>query len=286
LISAVADSGARAVVVSSLPESLPDYVRERLKASGIAPMQGIEDCLFAIKASAGVGAAQANADNIDPVMPPKTAKGKATALDEPGSKRALAEYGLSVPAGKVCKAGETGDAARTVGFPVVLKAVSSELAHKSEAGAVAVNLCDDQAVQKATQQMDDFDLFLIESMVQSVVCELIVGVTRDPTFGLALTIGAGGVLVELVEDSVSLLLPVKREDIRKAIQTLKVHKLIAGYRGKAAGDIERVVDSIESIARYAIAHDDRLLELDVNPLCVLSDGAIAVDAFIRTTSRA
>jgi len=283
LITAIADTGARAVVVSSLPETLPDYVRERLKTSGIAPMQGIEDCLFAVKAAALIGVSERNVDNISAVMPPEAVTGTAAALDEPSSKQALAEFGLSIPTAKTCTATETIAAANEIGYPVVLKAVSSQLAHKTEMGAVAVNLCDDTALQKATEKMRGHDQFLVESMAETVVCELIVGVTRDPTFGLTLTIGAGGILVELVNDSVSLLLPVQREEIHAAIQSLNVHKLIKGYRGKAAGDIESVVDAIEAIARYAIANKASLLELDVNPLCVLPDGAVAVDAFIRTS---
>ncbi len=282
LLTAVADTGSRAVVVSSLPETFPEHVRERLKASGIAPMQGIEDCLFAIKAAASIGAVQSQLDHKVAVMPPLEPHGQAITLDEPDSKRALSEFGLSVPAGQTCTAAETINTANAIGYPVVLKAVSSELAHKSELGAVAINLVDSDAVAAATQRMHGFDHFLVESMAQSVVCELIVGVTRDPSFGLTLTIGAGGILVELVEDSVSLLLPVQREEIRSAVQALKVHKLIEGYRGKEAGDIESVVDAVEAIVRYAIAHNGSLLELDVNPLCVLPDGAVAVDAFIRT----
>jgi acyl-CoA synthetase (NDP forming) len=283
LITSVADTGARAVVVSSLPETLPDYVRERLKASGIAPMQGIEDCLFAVKAAALIGVSERNADSISAVMPPEAAAGTAVSLDEPNSKQALAEFGLLIPTGKTCTAAETIAAANEVGYPVVLKAVSSELTHKTEMSAVAVNLCDDTAVQEALLRMDGHEQFLVESMAEAVVCELIVGVTRDPTFGLTLTLGAGGILVELVNDSVSLLLPVQREEIHAAIQTLNVYKLIKGYRGKAAGDIESVVDAVEAIVRYAIANKNCLLELDVNPLCVLADGAVAVDAFVRTS---
>ena len=284
LIDAVATSGERAVVVSSLPETLPGYVRERLKAAGIAPMQGIEDCLFAIRAAATVGAAQNNLEKLQPILPREDADGEARTIDEPSSKKALAEFGVSVPAGRTCSAAETVDAANAIGFPVVLKAVSSELSHKSELGAVVVNLADADAVRVATERLaSDFDQFLVESMVQSVVCELIVGINRDPTFGLTLTVGAGGLLVELIHESASLLLPVQREEIRAAIQSLKVHKLIDGYRGQSAGDLDSVVDAVEGIARYAIAHNDSLLELDVNPLCVLPDGAVAVDAFIRTT---
>jgi acyl-CoA synthetase (NDP forming) len=281
LLSAIADTGSRAVVVASLPETLPESVRERLKASGIAPMQGIEECLFAIKAAASVGVVQCNADEVLAVMPPDVVAGTAESLDEPSSKQALAAFGLSIPAGKTCTAAETVAAANELGYPVVLKAVSSEMAHKSELGAVALNLSDDTAVHEATLRMDGHSQFLVESMAEAVVCELIVGITRDPTFGLTLTIGAGGVLVELVNDSVSLLLPVQRDDIRTAIQNLKVHKLIQGFRGKAAGDIESVVDAVEAIVAYAIANKHCLLELDVNPLCVLANGVVAVDAFIR-----
>ena len=281
LITAIADTGSRAVVVSSLPETLPDYVRERLKTAGIAPMQGIEDCLFAIKAAATVGMCQKNADKISAVMSHGAADDTSETLDEPSSKKALAAFGLSIPTGKTCTAAETVATASELGYPVVLKAVSNEIAHKSELGVVALNLGDDAAVQAATQRMVGHDQFLVESMAEAVVCELIVGITRDPTFGLTLTIGAGGVLVELVNDSVSLLLPVQRDDIHAAIKNLKVHKLIQGFRGKAAGDMESVVDAVEAIVAYAIDNKHCLLELDVNPLCVLEGGAVAVDAFIR-----
>ena len=160
--------------------------------------------------------------------------------------------------------------------------MGSRVHFKSELGAVAIDLRDGEAVRSATERMaPDFEQFLVESMVQPVVCELIVGVNRDPTFGLTLLIGAGGTLVELVDDCVSLLLPVQRNDIRTAIATLKVHDLIGGHRGQAAGDLEAVIDSIEAIARYADLHKHSLIELDVNPLCVLTDSAVAVDAFIR-----
>ena len=284
LLSAIADTGSRAVIVSSLPENLPDYVRERLKASGIAPMQGIEDCLFAIKAAASVGMIQRRADDVSAVMPLDVVADSSVTLDEPSSKQALAEFGLSIPRSKTCTAAETVAAANELGYPVVLKAVSSEMAHKSEMGAVALDLSDDTAVQDATQRMVGHDQFLVESMAKSVVCELIVGITRDPSFGLTLTLGAGGVLVELVNDSVSLLLPVQRDDIRAAVASLKAYKLIQGFRGKPAGDLESVVDAVEAIVRYAIANKHCLLELDVNPLCVLADGAVAVDAFIRNSA--
>jgi len=103
-------------------------------------------------------------------------------------------------------------------------------------------------------------------MVTGAVAELIIGIKRDEQFGPALVIGAGGILVELISDSVSLLLPTNRAAVAEAINSLTVSKLLTGFRGKTAGDINW----------------DTLLELDINPLMVLPDGqgVVAVDALI------
>jgi acyl-CoA synthetase (NDP forming) len=125
--------------------------------------------------------------------------------------------------------------------------------------------------------------FLIERMVEGGVAEFIVGIQRDEQFGLALVIGSGGILVELVGDSASLLLPTDRESVEQALMSLKVSTLLRGFRGKPAGDIGAAVDAILSIAAFAESHWETLQELDVNPLIVLpqGQGAIAVDALAR-----
>ncbi len=282
LIDAVADTGQRAVVVASLPETLPTDVRQRLAAAGIAPMQGIEDCIFAARAAAQVGTAQRQAAEIRAVMSCGQVSGDPQSLDEVASKSALAECGVTIPVGTVCTAKETAAAAAAIGYPVVLKAVSGELAHKSEAGAVMVGLEDESAVRAATMAMAvNFDQFLVEEMARPMVAELIVGVNRDTSFGLSLLLGSGGTMVELLDDTAALLLPLSRDDIATAIQSLKVAKIIAGYRGGLAGNMDSVLDAVEAIAAFAIANSDRLLELDVNPLLITPDAAIAVDAFIR-----
>ena len=126
------------------------------------------------------------------------------------------------------------------------------------------------------------ELFLVERQVAGVVAELIVGLHRDPQFGLVMVVGMGGTLVELVEDAASLLLPTDRESVGRTLGRLKVMKLLQGYRGKPAGDVAAAIDAIMAIARFADAHRDRLVELDVNPLMVLprGQGAVAVDALI------
>jgi acyl-CoA synthetase (NDP forming) len=125
-------------------------------------------------------------------------------------------------------------------------------------------------------------------MVESPVAEVIVGVKRDEQFGPALVVGSGGILVELVADSRSLLLPVTRNDVRHAIESLAVSKLINAYRGGVQGDIDALVDAVMSVTAYAEEHWSTLLELDVNPLMVLpaGKGTVAADALVvlRTSS--
>ena len=119
-------------------------------------------------------------------------------------------------------------------------------------------------------------------MVQNAVAEVIVGIKRDEQFGPALVIGSGGILVELVADSVSLLLPTNREAVQNAVLGLSVARLLKGFRGSPRGDMAALVDSIIAVATYAEANWQDVLELDVNPLMVLpeGEGVVAVDALI------
>ena len=115
------------------------------------------------------------------------------------------------------------------------------------------------------------------------MAELIVGAIRDPVCGLTLTIGAGGVLVALLEDSVTLTLPTTEAAIRGAILSLKVALLLNGYRGGPRGDIDAAVAAVRAVVRYIETNATLLEELDVNPLLVLAEGegAVAADALIR-----
>ncbi len=282
LTTAVAATGQHAVIVSTLPETMPPDARVRLKAAGITPMQGLEECLFAIRAAADIGRTQRDSANVLPVLKPAVVGGEQQLLDEWQSKAELRRFGLSTPEGRFCVAGEAVRAAESLGYPVVLKAVDKNLVHKSDVGAVAINLKDRQSVAAAIEKMaKQFDSFLVEKMVIQGVAELIIGVSRDPGFGITLLIGAGGTLVELLDDTVSLLFPIRRQEIEDAIRSLKVARLLASWRGSESGDFDAVVDAVMAVAGYAVENNTTLDELDVNPLIVLSDGAVAVDAFIR-----
>ena len=176
-----------------------------------------------------------------------------------------------------------------------MKAVGETFLHKSDLGAVMLNLNSAEEVKLAVKEISDSvgtqsvadsqvvaDRFLIERMVTGAVAELIIGIKRDEQFGPALVIGAGGILVELISDSVSLLLPTNRAAVAEAINSLTVSKLLTGFRGKTAGDINAVIDATLGIAAFTEDHWDTLLELDINPLMVLPDGqgVVAVDALI------
>jgi len=283
---AAAQSGCKgATVVASLPEDLPEHFASALMHQNIAPMHGLPDCLDAIANAAAIGAAKKRLDQTLalPVVQ-DLVQGPEVLLDEAASKRALAAFGLPTPKGAVLAANDVCAYANTLGYPVVLKAVSDQLAHKTEAGAVHLNLQNEEQVRAALEKMAGLsERFLVEQMAKGVVAEVIVGVQRDPQFGLSLTVGAGGVLVEILQDAVTLLFPVQRNNVRDALMALKMWPLLVGFRGRPAGDVEALIDAVMAVANFAERHAHQLLELDVNPVLVMAQGqgVLAVDALIR-----
>jgi acyl-CoA synthetase (NDP forming) len=295
LLAAAGRHGKQPIVCTTLQETLPEEARRRLIAAGCPPMQGLEDALtaFAGAARQAQRVRQISSRHVTTIPPtPAAPSGEVTLLAEADAKRALASHGLVVPKSRLTSADEAPAAAAAIGFPVVVKVARPVLAHKTEAGAVSLDLADGAAVRAAIEAMSAAvaryqpglaaEQFLIEKQVTNAVAELIVGVKRDPSFGLVLVIGAGGILVEMVQDAASLLLPTDRAEVERAIRGLKVAKLLAGFRGRPAGDVAAVIDAVMAVAGFAEAHRDRLIELDVNPLLVLprGQGAVAVDALV------
>jgi acyl-CoA synthetase (NDP forming) len=285
-IAAQRRTGARATVVATLPEGMPKALADELGAAGIAPLVGLEDALHAFGAAAAIGERQAQtvAPLPWPPSPDSTqASDAARVLREAEAKTLLAGYGLDVPAAEECGVHEAADVAVRLGFPVALKIANEAIAHKSDVGGVVLRLRTPDDVAAAAAGLSTLgDRVLVERMVEGAVAELIVGVVRDQQFGYALLVGSGGVLAELISDSVTLLLPATGDEIRRALRRLRAWTLVEGHRGRR-GDPTTVVRAIEAVAAYAEAHRDTLLELDVNPLLVLPDRAVAVDALIKTT---
>ena len=281
-----------AFVICTITELLPEKVRDRMLEKGVVPLQGLEDGLAAY--AFAVKYFEHQRDRLPTMTLPRPAgaapTGKVCTLDESQSKQSLAAFNLPIPIGETCSADDAPGIADRVGYPVVVKATGAEFLHKSELGAVAVNVGDHDGVVNAVGRIVAScashgvkpEQFLVESMVGGAVAELIIGIKRDEQFGPALVIGSGGVLVELVADSTSLLLPVKRDELREAIDSLMVAKLLHGFRGRPRGDMEALLDAIEAIVAFATDCWSELLELDVNPLMVLPEGqgVVAADALI------
>ncbi|MBT2372293.1 acetate--CoA ligase family protein [Pseudomonas fluorescens] len=293
--SALVRHGKTGFVTSAFPELLPAHARERLHAQGVAALQGVEDALAAWGRIANYQSNRrvllARGESALIPLCPQALQDPGFALNEWDSKQALRAFGLTTPTGILSTPEHAIADALTLGYPLVLKAVSTELPHKTEAGAVALNLRDAQALTAALAHMRvqitayapgvAFDQLLLETMATPPLAELIVGIKRESDFGLALVIGAGGILVELLKDSRSLLLPTTDDAIRNALLSLRSAALLQGFRGREVADMEALVAAIRAVADYACANAGRLLELDVNPLLVNARGATAVDALIR-----
>jgi acyl-CoA synthetase (NDP forming) len=279
---------ARAAVVSTLAETLPEEQAECLIAAGIAPLAGIDDALTATVAAAECGAAQADRPAA-PVFWPPPAPGNRL-LSEWQAKRALAEAGVSIPDGALAATADEAVAiAERIGYPVVVKASGSNLVHKTELGAVRLNLQSASAVREAASLLSGLgDRILVEAMISDAVAELIVGTPRDPVLGPYLVLGSGGILVELVADRRILTLPAEAAEIAAAIRGLRVGRLLDGHRGRPPGDLAAAVAAVLAVQRYALGTRGHLLELDVNPLIVRSagHGAVAADALIRLAGEA
>ena len=272
--AAVARSSSRAAILSTLPETMPEEVATGLLVDGIAPLCGIDHALAAVAAVAATGP-----PGPAPFLAPPR-EGERIVRSEVESKRTLAAFGLVVPEGAEV---ESAEEARTVatrlgGFLVVK---TSGPAHKSDDGGVRLNLDADAAARAAADLLPRTGRVLVERMAVGPSVELLVGVSRDPVVGLMLTLGAGGVLAEVMDDTATLLLPAGETEIRDTLASLRIGQLLDGHRGVEAVDIDALVANIACIQRFASARHETLSSLDVNPLLATQYGSVAVDALIE-----
>ena len=272
---ATAETGIPMAILSSLTETMPEAIAQAMLARGVVPLSGFAEGLAALEAAVRLGRVDAAAAPLVPGPEPVAAR----LLSEAEGKALLAGHGVPVPQGaEAASPAEAAARAAEIGFPVVVKALG--LAHKTEAGAVALNLADAETVGVAAERMGGTQ-YLVEEMITDGVAEIIVGILRDPAHGFVLTLGAGGVLAEMLDDTVSLLLPATGAEIDAALDLLRIAPLLGGYRGRPAADRAALVAAILAVQDCATAHADTLTELEVNPLIVTPDRAVAVDALIR-----
>jgi len=214
------------------------------------------------------------------------------ALSERESKELLKIYGVSVPNEKLVQSEEDATfAAKQIGFPVALKIDSKDILHKTEANAVKLNLKDEDEVRAGYREiMNNAQAYKPEAKISGVLVaemvsggtECIVGVSKDPSFGPVLVLGLGGIFVEALEDVAMRLLPIHKIDAYQMIEELKGKKLLKGFRGKPAADIDQLVEIILRVGRLAYDLRGRIKEMDLNPVMVLPQGkgAKSLDALV------
>ncbi|MBO6724633.1 MAG: acetate--CoA ligase family protein [Rhizobiaceae bacterium] len=278
VISAVAQArattGRPMAILATLKDTIPEQTALRIAEMGIVPFAGLTEAIEAMEIAAEIGRARQPAA---PLLRVTACEGPAKTLSEAEAKAALAAEGLRVPAsGRAASAEAAAETAAKLGFPVALK--GEGIAHKSEAGAVALNLTTAETVAAAARAMC-CGSFLIEEMVADAAVELLVGVVADPAHGYVLTLAAGGVLTELLDDSVSQLVPSSRHEVGEALGSLKIAPVFAGYRGRPGVDMEAVLDAIMAVQAYVAKA--RPQEVEINPLICGLNGAVAADALIR-----
>ena len=276
-------TGSRGVIAATLGENVPEERAAQLIERGIAPLAGVREAFAAFEAAAAIGEAW-RAPARAPLVDSECLAGKPVPLDEAASKARLAEYGVRIPDGAVVRdEDEAVAAAAALGGPVAVKALG--IAHKSERDAVRLGLLAPEAVRAAARELlGPGGALLVERLTTGIVAELMVGLHRDPRLGLLLTVGSGGTTVELVADTVTLLLPVGDSEVRGALSRLRCAPLLEGWRGRAPADVDAAVAAILAIAEFAVANRDRIEELDVNPLALgaRGHGAVALDALMFT----
>ncbi|WP_127113516.1 acetate--CoA ligase family protein [Shimia sediminis] len=272
-IGAKTDRNANVAVVATLPELITEDIASVLIEAGVVPFAGLDEAIAACEA-----ASRPRPGETLPVLLP-TDSVSPELIPEAEAKRRLAWHGLRTPNFKrVTSSSAARAAAVDIGPPVVLK--GEGIAHKTEAGAVALNLMSGREVSEAADRMPT-DHFLVEEMVTGAVAELLIGVVKDPAHGFVMTLAAGGTLTEVMQDSASVLLPATDAMISDALAALRISKLLDGYRGAPAADRDALMKAIRAIEAYVLANAEGLEEIEVNPLLCTPTDAVAADALMR-----
>ncbi|MCH0557586.1 acetate--CoA ligase family protein [Streptomyces sp. MUM 16J] len=277
----------------------PAYREVLLGSSRVATFRTVGNCLTAVRAWLDYHRFARDYHSPFDAAPrtPSPSVRKIEALLRPGrqlsehaAKQLLRAYGIRVPREQlVTSAAAAVRAAAQVGYPVVMKASAPQLAHKTELGLVKIGLTSASQVRDAYRELTDIaryegvslDGVLVCQMVEQGV-EMVVGVTHDDLFGPTVTVGLGGVLVEVLHDAAVRVPPFGEEQARAMLAELRGRALLDGVRGRPPADRDALVEVILRVQRMALELGDRVAELDINPLMVLPNGhgAVALDALV------
>ena len=280
LIAARDATGASVAVLATLPENLPESVSDFLMEKGVPSLGGVEEALDAVvAASSATDYVKQTPLLYSPVVLQDTC-----VLSEFQSKALLREAGLPVATAiQVTSVAEALEAAHTVGYPLVIKV--SGVAHKTEQSGVVLNVQTDESLSHHTKRLFGMsDTLLLEPYFQGAVTEMLLGVVREPDGLFKLTIGSGGVLTEVMQDTASVLLPVSESQLQNAIAKLRIARLLNGYRGQPAAHIPSIISTILGLCQWVESHAEYLAEVEINPLLCLESKSIVADALITSSN--
>ncbi len=206
-------------------------------------------------------------------------------LTEFESKELLAKIGIPITKQKLTSdKNDVVKFADEIGYPVVMKLMADDVVHKSDAGAVKLNLQNKDEIEKSFDELMSIPSksekkINIQKMADEPITEIIIGMTTDPQFGPALMFGIGGILVELLEDVSFRIAPIERFDANEMIHEIKGFPLLDGFRGKPKADIEAIIDALLKVSDLVIQNPE-IYEMDLNPIFVYNSGIVCVDARI------
>jgi acyl-CoA synthetase (NDP forming) len=297
---ALAERGIRPTiaVIGLLPENLSADVIDKFRCADVITLHGVETAIAAIDASIRAGQ-KGFVDSVMPMLSASVSTVTSKLLDEVSAKKVLKSYGLAIPFSAVVSTlTELQQVTKNKEHSWVLKVLG--VAHKTEIGGVRLNLRTEAELEFAFEDLmqvaaslSPHDLqqqelnqgretqILLEQQIESPIAELIVGVSRDASGLMLLTLGSGGIYAELIKDVTHLLLPTTANAVYKALSELKLAPLLKGYRGRPAANMDLVVAAIMAIDAYVVDQGEGLLSLDVNPLMVTPTAVFAVDALIE-----
>ena len=302
-MDAVNHAGIPAGICSELSENFDRLSREYYVDGGVTPMQGFDRGLDAIRLAVAYGERKTNILSSEALIEFECLSSKSQPLNprlenEWQGKLALRSAGVPAPKGVLIQIDEIDRLQQRIAklqYPLVVKLVSNKIPHKSELGAVKLNI---ENVTSATQAADDLIALLkdenltaecqgilFEQMIKNGLCELLLGIKADRQFGLTMVLASGGVFVELLKDSVTFILPVTDNELLAGLKKLKCYPLLDGFRGNPACNLDSLVQNIQRFACFAQANIDTLEEVEINPMIVTRQGEYAADVLLRVVDR-
>ncbi|MEE2774653.1 MAG: acetate--CoA ligase family protein [Pseudomonadota bacterium] len=280
-------------ICSTFPENLTQDIRLLLVKSKVAPMQGLRETLIAINSAALLKTRQKKIkrEGIKDLFILEKRTRPTTLINEVKSKLILENNSIPTPKRQMCPIDKVtkGD----LRYPLVLKYVNDSIVHKTEWGAVEVDIKSEKDLNYAVKKMlacitpsntaTDKPYFLIEEMQSTPVAELLFGILPDSQFGLALTIGSGGTHAEILADTVSILLPTSISEIKTHLKRLSMYPQLCGYRGSERVNITKLSQSILNIADFFQRNRTKYQSIELNPIFVYPQNVCVVDAIIEST---